>query len=80
MISMNWNEFKTWLNTLPKWLRITVVVCIAIIGILSYITTMQSCSAIRISQTSTGEVKVSSNMKVLDSTKIEINVLNTKTK
>ena len=75
---MNWNDFKTWLNTLPKWLRITVVIFIAIIGILSYVTTIQSCSTIRVSQTSTGEVKVTSNQKVLDSTKIEINLLNTK--
>ena len=80
MIFMNWNDFKTWLNTLPKWLRITVIVCIAIIGVLSYIMTMQSCSTIRVTQTSTGEVKVTSNQRVLDSTKIEINLLNTKTK
>lgn len=80
MIFMNWNEFKTWLCTLPKWLRITVIIFIAIIGVLSYITTMQSCSTIRVSQTSTGEVKVTSNQRVLDSTKIEINLLNTKTK
>ena len=75
---MNLNDFKVWLSKLPKWLRITVVIVIAAIGVLSYVFTTQSCSAIRISQTSTGEVKVSSSQNVLDSTKIEINVLNTK--
>ena len=78
MSSTNWNDFKLWLQKQPKWLRYTVVCLIAIIGVLSYIFSSSSCSTIRISQTSTGEVKVSSNQNVLDSTKIEINVLNTK--
>lgn len=77
MNSMNWNDLKSWLQKQPKWLRYTVVCLIAAIGVLSYIFS-SSCSAIRISQTSTGEVKVSSSQRVLDSTKIEINVLNTK--
>lgn len=77
MNSMNWNDFKLWLQKQPKWLRYTVVCLIAAVGVLSYIFS-SSCSTIRISQTSTGEVKVSSNQKVLDSTKIEINVLNSK--
>lgn len=80
MTSTNSNDFKTWLKKLPKWLRITVVIVIAVIGVLSYVFTIESCSTIRISQTSTGEVKVSSSQNVLDSTKIEINVLNSKTK
>lgn len=75
---MNLNDFKLWLQKQPKWLRYTVICFVAVIGVLSYIFSSSACSTIRISQTSTGEVKVSSNQKVLDSTKIEINVLNTK--
>ena len=76
---MNWNDIKSWLQTLPKWLRIVVVV--VAFAIASLVTIMEtSCSSIRISQTSTGEVKVSSSQNVLDSTKIEINVLNSRTK
>lgn len=79
MNSMNWNDFKSWLQTLPKWLRIVVVV--VVFAVAALVTVMEtSCSAIRISQTSTGEVKVSSSQNVLDSTKIEINVLNSRTK
>lgn len=79
MNSMNWNDIKSWLHTLPKWLRIVVVVvAFAIAALVTILET--SCSSIRISQTSTGEVKVSSSQKVLDSTKIEINVLNSRTK
>ena len=76
---MNWNDFKSWLQTLPKWLRIVVIV--VAFAIAALVTVMEtSCSSIRISQTSTGEVKVSSSQNVLDSTKIEINVLNSRTK
>ena len=78
MSSMNWNDFKLWLQKQPKWLRYTIVCLVAAIGVLSYIFSSSACSAIRISQTSTGEIKVSSSQKVLDSTKIEINVLNKK--
>lgn len=78
MSSMNWNDFKLWLQKQPEWLRYTIVCLIAAIGVLSYIFSSSACSAIRISQTSTGEIKVSSSQKVLDSTKIEINVLNKK--
>ena len=76
---MNWNDIKSWLQTLPKWLRIVVIV--VAFSIAALVAVMEiSCSAIRISQTSTGEVKVSSSQNVLDSTKIEINVLNSLTK
>lgn len=79
MNSMNWNDFKSWLQTLPKWLRIIViVVAFSIAALVAVMET--SCSTIRISQTSTGEVKVSSSQNVLDSTKIEINVLNSRSK
>ena len=78
MTSMNSNDFKSWLSKLPKWLRIAVIVLMAIVGVLSFIFTTESCSTIRISQSSNGEVRVSSNQSTLDSTKIEINLLNNK--
>lgn len=78
MTSMNWNDVKSWLKTLPKWLRYTIIIIVCAIAALLSIVSTESCSAIRISQTSDGEIRVSSNQSTLDSTKIEINVLNNK--
>lgn len=68
----------TWImtkySTLPTWSKVTTVVLVVIASLLLCF----SCSAIRISQTSTGEIKVSSSQSTLDSTKIEINLLNRK--
>lgn len=71
---------SSWFDNLPKWASHLIVTLLGVLIIITAIVTLQSCSTIRISQTSTGEVKVTSNQSVLDSTKIEINVLNSKAK
>ena len=78
MISMNWNEIKSWLKMLPKWLRYTIIIVVCVLASLLAIVVTESCSTIRVSQTSNGEVRVSSSQSTLDSTKIEINLLNRK--
>lgn len=75
---MNWNEIKSWLMTLPKWLRYTIIIIVCFLAALLAIVGTGSCSTIRVFQSSNGEVRVSSNQSTLDSTKIEINLLNNK--
>ena len=68
----------TWIvtkfSTSPTWSKIVITILVIAASLLLCF----SCSAIRISQTSTGEIKVSSSQSTLDSTKIEINLLNNK--
>lgn len=75
---MNWNDVKSWLITLPKWLRYTIIIIVCALSALLAIVSIESCSSIRVSQTSNGEVRVSSSQSTLDSTKVEINLFNNK--
>lgn len=75
---MNWSEIKSWLLTLPKWLRYTIIIIVCALVALLAIVGTESCSSIRVSQASDGEVRVSSSQSTLDSTKVEINLFNNK--
>lgn len=62
----------------PKWCRYVVIVIVAVAMLLLGIFGTSACSTVRVTQNSNGEVKVTSSNSVMDSTKIEINVLNSK--
>lgn len=62
------------LKTLPVWVRHFLVTLAAIGALVALCITTVSCSTFRISQTSTGEIKVTSSNSVMDSTKINIHL------
>ena len=65
------SKFLTWIRALPIWAR---VIAIVIAVLVSVVLLFSSCSTIRTTMNSAGEIHTSVNQSALDSTHISINL------
>ena len=67
---MDYSKIWQWLKSCPKWMRIVLVVLVAAIVAVASL----SCSTIRTTMNSAGQITTSVNQSALDSTHISINL------
>lgn len=72
---MNLNDFKSWLQSLPIWLRAFVIAVIAVVLILVSIFGTSSCSVVRATvNAADGRIATTVQQSVLDSNKVTLTI------